>query len=110
MVGGTLTVSLVEDSTPEDDKDLVMAEISGEGTPSERLLRLKLGVKWEVGEAGEGGGWKNGQILDSSDLILVGHSAGIAHFRYRINCPSRTYSNLPHPPMARILRNTYVTP
>jgi mediator of RNA polymerase II transcription subunit 14 len=39
--------------------------------PSERELRLGLNVKWEIGEAGAGGGLKAGEVMDSTALRLV---------------------------------------
>lgn len=95
LVGGILSISLVEDPTPRDQADNLLAEIQGDGSsPTERLLRLKLGVKWQVGESGEGAGWKFGDILDNSNLIIVSFyclgSSEVKADRYRIhrNCLS----------------------
>lgn len=38
---------------------------------SERVLRLGLKVRWEIGEAGAGGGWKAGEVMDTSSFQLV---------------------------------------
>lgn len=39
--------------------------------PSERVLKLELGFKWVVDEAGVGGGLKVGDVMDNSVLHLV---------------------------------------
>lgn len=70
MVGAILAISPMEDLASRDDADLHLTEIQ-DSVPSERLLRLKLGVKWQVGEIGDGGGWKVGDILNSSELEIV---------------------------------------
>lgn len=72
MYGAKLSISLAEDLKTRDEAESLIADIrSNNVVPSERLLRLKLGVKWEIGEIGEGGGWKIGDILPSSDLEIV---------------------------------------
>jgi mediator of RNA polymerase II transcription subunit 14 len=72
LVGGILSVTLGEDSSPADQKTGLLAEIRDVGmVPSERALRLGLNVKWEIGEAGAGGGLKVGEVMDSTALRLV---------------------------------------
>jgi mediator of RNA polymerase II transcription subunit 14 len=72
LVGGTLHVSLEEDHRVQDQAHQLLTDVrSDDAVPAERLLRLKLGVKWEVGELGEGGGWKFGDALDSTHLEAV---------------------------------------
>lgn len=86
LVGGTLSISLVEDHTPWDRAESLLADIQGDGSlPSERVLRLKLGVKWEVGECGEGGGWKFGDVLNSSELVIVSYSYLILGYRSEVH-------------------------
>jgi mediator of RNA polymerase II transcription subunit 14 len=72
LVGGILSVTLGEDLSPADHKTGLLAEIRDVGmVPSERELRLGLNVKWEIGEAGAGGGLKAGEVMDSTALRLV---------------------------------------
>ncbi|RSH89438.1 mediator complex subunit [Saitozyma podzolica] len=71
LVGGILSVTLGEDLSPADHKTGLLAEIRDVGmVPSERELRLGLNVKWEIGEAGAGGGLKAGEVMDSTALRL----------------------------------------
>mgnify|MGYP006876481651 CR=1 FL=1 len=50
-------------------RDIVASTESTES--SERILKLELGIRWEVGEAGAGGGLKAGDSMDSSILQIV---------------------------------------
>lgn len=53
------------------EAERVLREISDCGeVPSERTLRLHLEAKWEVGEAGVGGGMKAGDAMDPSTLKI----------------------------------------
>lgn len=70
--GATLTISLAELNDPEDEADILRREISAcDGPITERVLRLGLKVQWEIGEGGQGGGWKAGEKMDTSSLRLV---------------------------------------
>jgi mediator of RNA polymerase II transcription subunit 14 len=52
----------------------MLGEIRNAGMmPAERVLRLGLGVKWEIGEAGGGGGLKAGDVMNSTSLHIVSH-------------------------------------
>jgi mediator of RNA polymerase II transcription subunit 14 len=71
MHGGTITISIAEAENGQDEVDSLMKAISEcETTPSERVLTLGLRTKWEIGEAGIGGGWKAGDDMDVTDLRL----------------------------------------
>lgn len=71
MLGATITISIGELQTAATGMDEIQKAIAEcDNTPSERLLRLGLKVKWEIGEAGVGGGWKAGEIRDESSLQL----------------------------------------
>lgn len=72
LVGGTLRISLSEAAASEAGiEDLMRGLMSGGSEPSERVVKLQLGVKWEVGEGGVGGGLKVGDAMDTSSLELV---------------------------------------
>jgi hypothetical protein len=45
--------------------------LSGGAEPSDRIVKLQLGVKWEVGEGGVGGGLKFGDAMDTGSLGIV---------------------------------------
>ncbi|WVR03276.1 hypothetical protein IAU60_000267 [Kwoniella sp. DSM 27419] len=66
MVGGILSISLAESDSPRTDLDSLLGEISSGGvTSTERVVRLQLTTKWEIGEIGTGGGLKAGESVDS---------------------------------------------
>jgi mediator of RNA polymerase II transcription subunit 14 len=78
MLGATITISLGELSTPRTGvEELQQAIAECDNAPSERLLRLALRVRWEVGEAGVGGGWKAGEIRDETSLQLEPSSLSV---------------------------------
>ncbi|ORY27374.1 hypothetical protein BCR39DRAFT_589263 [Naematelia encephala] len=92
LTGGTLTVSLSEATEPLSDRGSLTAEISADGRiSSERILRLGIVVKWEVGEAGVGGGLKTGDALDSSELKIDSNALSIENI---LNLASRTHASL----------------
>ncbi|KAL0240364.1 hypothetical protein I308_106615 [Cryptococcus tetragattii IND107] len=71
MVGGIIHISLAEKTTPRSELDNLLSDIACGGlVPSERVLKLELGVKWVVDEAGVGGGLKVGDVMDNSVLHL----------------------------------------
>lgn len=64
-----MTISIGEAENGQNEVDNVKKAISEcEAVPSERVLSLGLRVKWEIGEAGVGGGWKAGDSMDVTDL------------------------------------------
>lgn len=72
LVGGILRIKLAEAEPKEENAEEIMRDIlSGHVVPSDRILNLELGVKWEVGEGGLGGGLSVGESMDASGLILV---------------------------------------
>lgn len=72
LVGGTITFSLAEAITPMSEAERVLREVATCGAePVDRTVRLELGIKWEVGEAGAGGGLKGGEAMDASGLKIV---------------------------------------
>lgn len=71
MSGATLSVTIGEvESTRTGTEDVRQAIAECDSIPSERSLRLGLKVKWEIGEAGAGGGWKAGDVRDEARLGL----------------------------------------
>jgi hypothetical protein len=54
-------------------KDLLRQLPCGGAMPRERVLSLGLVIKWEVGEIGVGGGLKSGDVMNSSELVMVNH-------------------------------------
>ncbi|KAI9633134.1 mediator complex subunit MED14-domain-containing protein [Dioszegia hungarica] len=87
LVGGILRIALLEDSKKRNEAESLLAEVGAgaEGiVPAERLLRMRLGVKWELGEIGEapGGatadGWKVGNELNSAGLEIDPSQLSIA--------------------------------
>jgi mediator of RNA polymerase II transcription subunit 14 len=71
MLGATLTVAIGEmEDVRTGAEEIRQAIAECDSIPSERLLRLELKVKWEIGEAGAGGGWKAGEIRDEASLRL----------------------------------------
>jgi mediator of RNA polymerase II transcription subunit 14 len=55
------------------EAERVLREVVTAGmVPVDRVLRLEIGMKWEVGEAGVGGGLKANEAMDLSPLKLVG--------------------------------------
>jgi hypothetical protein len=44
---------------------------TGGNKAAERVVKLGLIVKWEIGEIGIGGGLKHGDMMDVSELIIV---------------------------------------
>ncbi|KIR70296.1 hypothetical protein I310_05923 [Cryptococcus deuterogattii CA1014] len=66
MVGGIIHISLAEKTTPRSELDNLLSDIACGGlVPSERVLKLKLGVKWVVDEAGDP------DALSAEDLLHV---------------------------------------
>jgi mediator of RNA polymerase II transcription subunit 14 len=71
MLGATITISIGELQRARTGLEETQAAIAEcDHAPSERLLRLGLKVKWEIGEAGVGGGWKVGDVRDETSLRL----------------------------------------
>ncbi|CAK9786479.1 hypothetical protein CC85DRAFT_270293 [Cutaneotrichosporon oleaginosum] len=71
MVGGTLTFTLAEATSPMSEAERVLREVAVCGAePADRTVRFELGIKWEVGEAGTGGGLKAGEAMDASGLKI----------------------------------------
>jgi mediator of RNA polymerase II transcription subunit 14 len=78
MLGATITISIGELQTAATGMEEIQKAIAEcDNTPSERLLRLGLKVRWEIGEAGAGGGWKTGDVRDESSLQLDPSSLSI---------------------------------
>ncbi|KIR26085.1 hypothetical protein I309_05036 [Cryptococcus deuterogattii LA55] len=66
MVGGIIHISLAEKTTPRSELDNLLSDIACGGLmPSERVLKLELGVKWVVDEAGDP------DALSAEDLLHV---------------------------------------
>jgi mediator of RNA polymerase II transcription subunit 14 len=71
MLGGTVTISIGEaDKTKTGEDELRQAISECDNVPSERVIPLGLKVKWEIGEAGVGGGWKAGDSKDTSAINI----------------------------------------
>lgn len=71
-VGGTLTFSLTESSTPISEAEKILRETAACGVqPTERAVNLEIKVQWEVGEAGFGGTLSAGDSMDPSILSIV---------------------------------------
>ncbi|BEI89208.1 uncharacterized protein CcaverHIS019_0205700 [Cutaneotrichosporon cavernicola] len=71
MVGGTITIALAEAATPMSEAERVLREVAVCGVePVDRTVRFELGIKWEVGEAGAGGGLRAGEAMDASGLRI----------------------------------------
>nr|XP_019014394.1 uncharacterized protein I206_00476 [Kwoniella pini CBS 10737]OCF53175.1 hypothetical protein I206_00476 [Kwoniella pini CBS 10737] len=71
LVGGVISVSLSEANIPQNESAAFMGLVaSGQVTSDERVLNLRLGVKWEVGELGIGGGLKVGDVMDGGSLQI----------------------------------------
>ncbi|KAL1409660.1 mediator complex subunit [Vanrija albida] len=71
LVGGTLTFSLAESSTPISEADKILRETAACGVqPTERAVNLEIRVQWEVGEAGVGGSLTAGEAMDPSILSI----------------------------------------
>lgn len=71
IVGGTLTFSLGESKTPINEAERVLREVAACGVqPVDRVVRLEIGVKWEVGDIGIGGGLKLNDAMDASALTV----------------------------------------
>ncbi|KAK8844610.1 hypothetical protein IAR55_006457 [Kwoniella newhampshirensis] len=69
MFGGVVSISLTETSALQSEADTLLGGLSSGGlTPSERVLNLDLGVNWEIGEVGVGGGLKLGDVMDQGLL------------------------------------------
>ncbi|OCF71301.1 hypothetical protein I204_07928 [Kwoniella mangroviensis CBS 8886] len=69
LVGGVLSITLGENGPRPTETDSILGDVSSGGLiPNERILRLQLGVKWEVGELGVGGGLKLGDVMDATAL------------------------------------------
>jgi mediator of RNA polymerase II transcription subunit 14 len=65
-------LSIAESKTPISEAERVLREVVTAGmTPVDRVLRLEIGMKWEVGEVGVGGGLKVNEPMDLSPLKLV---------------------------------------
>lgn len=78
MLGATITISVGEiQSARTGIEEIKKAIAECDKTPSERLLQLGLKVKWEIGEAGVGGGWKAGDVKDETSLRLDSSSLSI---------------------------------
>jgi len=78
MLGATITISIAELSSARTGIEEIQKAIAEcDIIPSERLLRLGLKVKWEIGEAGIGGGWKAGDVRDETTLRLDPSSLSI---------------------------------
>lgn len=74
MVGGTITFTLAEAASPMSEAERVLREVAACGIePVDRTVRFELGIKWEVGEAGAGGGLKAGEAMDATGLRIVSH-------------------------------------
>lgn len=58
-------------TTTEEAEDLFREITSSGRCPRERVVKLELAVRWEIGEAGVGAGLKAGDSMDSSLLRLV---------------------------------------
>ena len=70
------------EASPLDKSDNETLEsIAPKSNFSERVVRLQLGVDWETGEAGSGGGLKPGDRMDASILQVVGRDQGEADFK-----------------------------
>nr|XP_019048596.1 hypothetical protein I302_02368 [Kwoniella bestiolae CBS 10118]OCF27526.1 hypothetical protein I302_02368 [Kwoniella bestiolae CBS 10118] len=71
LVGGILSITLGENGVQPNETDSILGDVSSGGLiPNERVLRLQLGVKWEVGELGIGGGLKVGDVMDGTVLRI----------------------------------------
>nr|XP_018266491.1 uncharacterized protein I303_00466 [Kwoniella dejecticola CBS 10117]OBR88649.1 hypothetical protein I303_00466 [Kwoniella dejecticola CBS 10117] len=71
LVGGILSISLNEANVSQNEADSFIADIASGGlTPSERVLSLRLGLRWEVGELGAGGGLRVGDVMDGGVLQI----------------------------------------
>ncbi|WWD22838.1 hypothetical protein CI109_107332 [Kwoniella shandongensis] len=78
MVGGILSISLDETSAVQNEVETLLGGLSSGGMkPSERVLNLNLGVKWEIGEIGVGGGLKVGDLMDGSFVKIDPNSLSI---------------------------------
>lgn len=95
--GATLTVSLGESDEVEDEEATLRREVADcEGATSERVLRLCLRVKWEIGEGGVGGGWRTGEVMDTSSLRLVSARASPVRARLtQVGLPIARYRRYP---------------
>ena len=71
MFGGSLAISVAETGKTSMVDDLMRDVTAAGRSPSERVLPLCLDVKWEIGEAGAGGGLKTGDKMDASSLQVV---------------------------------------
>ncbi|WVF66324.1 hypothetical protein IAT40_001064 [Kwoniella sp. CBS 6097] len=92
MVGGILNINLAEQTAATTETDNLLESISAGGSvANERILRLRLSVKWEIGEIGVGGGLKVGDVMDGGllridsgaisleDVLLMSTRAHAAH-------------------------------
>ncbi|WVQ93944.1 hypothetical protein IAU59_001022 [Kwoniella sp. CBS 9459] len=71
MFGGILNISLAEANAAVNETDGLFGDVSAGGlVPNERILKLQLGVKWEIGEIGVGGGLKVGDVMDGGLLRI----------------------------------------
>ncbi|ORX34998.1 hypothetical protein BD324DRAFT_603832 [Kockovaella imperatae] len=70
IFGGTLSIAVAETGKPSMLNDLFCGIQTGGVIPSERVLNLRLDVKWEIGEAGSAGTLKAGEVMDSSSLRI----------------------------------------
>jgi mediator of RNA polymerase II transcription subunit 14 len=78
MLGAIITISIGELQTAATGMEEIQKAIAEcDNTPSERLLRLGLKVRWEIGEAGVGAGWKAGDVRDETRLQLDPSSLSI---------------------------------
>ncbi|OCF33140.1 hypothetical protein I316_05185 [Kwoniella heveanensis BCC8398] len=71
MVGGILSITLAEPTAAANETDDLFGSIAAGGMrANERILRLRLMVKWEIGEIGIGGGLKVGDVMDGGLLRI----------------------------------------
>ncbi|WVQ85214.1 hypothetical protein IAT38_007379 [Cryptococcus sp. DSM 104549] len=76
MVGGTLNITLAEKPVQRNELESLLGAITTGGlVPSERVLKLELGVKWFIGEVGVGGGLKAGDAMDSGGMLRLDPNA-----------------------------------
>nr|ODN88985.1 hypothetical protein L203_02391 [Cryptococcus depauperatus CBS 7841] len=76
LFGGLISISLAESTTFPSSLQSTLADIStGDLTSNERVLRLRLAINWTVGEAGVGGGFKNGDVMDNGAMLKLEEDA-----------------------------------
>lgn len=71
-VGGTLLLSIAETKSPLNAIEHILRDVvTTDLEPVDRILRLQIGMEWQVGEAGTGGGLKLNDLMDLAPLKLV---------------------------------------